>query len=168
LERPIAESENGQLARFEIVDFPTAVLPEGHFFAIRHATPELLWTPELTNHPNGVESLEELTIAVEDPPDLARRLERVLAWSPTRQNGLVLPLAAGRIRIVGADWVAARARTETPRLPYIAGISLGTTDLSQTAEFLARNGIDSQREHGTVTVQPPQACGALLEFRQQA
>jgi hypothetical protein len=167
LERPIEEPDKAQLARFEIVDFPATILPEGHFFAIRHATPDLLWKPALMVHPNLVESLEELTIAVSDPPDLARRLERVLACSPTRENGLVLPLATGRLRIVGVDWLAARAFSETPPLPYLAGIGLGTKDLAQTVELLARNRIDYQRESATATVGPQQACGAFLEFRQQ-
>jgi hypothetical protein len=168
LERPIEECGKTQLARFEIVDFPATILPEGHFFAIRHATPDLLWKPALMNHPNGVESLEELTIAVDDPPDLAHRLERVLAYSPRRENGLILSLAAGRLRIVGADWLAACGWTETAPLPCLAGICLGTKDLGRTVELLSHNSIDYQRLPGTVAVGPRQACGAFVEFRQQA
>ena len=45
LERPIEEPDGAQLARFEIVDFPRDLIPEGHFFAIRHLTRDLLWKP---------------------------------------------------------------------------------------------------------------------------
>ena len=70
LERPIEDAE--QLAKFEIVDFVAPALPEAYFFAIRHGTPDLLWKPELLTHPNGVVSLEALTIAVADPARIRR------------------------------------------------------------------------------------------------
>ncbi|HZT18461.1 MAG TPA: VOC family protein [Dongiaceae bacterium] len=165
LERPVEEEGKVRLARFEIVDFPEDSLPEGHFFAIRHATPELLWKESLLDQPNGAVSLETLTVAVADSADFARRLGRILAVSPQKGDGLLLKLRAGRVRVVDGGWVAANLPGKTPDLPYIAGIGLGVADIGRTADVLAQNGVRYQREPGSLTVAPADACGAFIAFQ---
>src|SRR5262249_2373175 len=133
LERPI---EAAGTARFEIVDFSQAELGEGHFFAIRHATPQLLWKPALLDHPNGVLSLDSLTIAVADPAECAPRLSRFIGSVPaSRSDGLELSLKAGLIRIVDPGWIKTHLRGATPEPPYIAGIGLGAADIGKAAEL---------------------------------
>jgi catechol 2,3-dioxygenase-like lactoylglutathione lyase family enzyme len=165
LERPIEEGGNTRLARFEILDFPEKSLTEGHFFAIQHATPELLWKKELLTHANGAVSLAMLTIAVTDPADFARRLGRVLSVEPVAGDERVLTLRAGRVRIVGPGWIAANLPGKMPDMPYIAGIGLGVTDLNQTADVLTRNGVAFRRKPGVLTVFPADGCGSFIEFR---
>ena len=168
LERPIEEQGRAHLARFEIVDFPEKLLPEGHFFAIHHATPDLLWRPGLTTHPNGVTGLEMLTVAVADHADFARRLGRCLGIEPVAGDGLIFQLAAGNIRVVDGAWIARHLPGKTPALPYIAGIGLAVADMGKTADLLKRNGVDHERKSDAVIVSPAQACGALIEFRTSA
>jgi len=162
LERPIET----QLAKFEIVDFVTPALPEAHFFAIRHATPDLLWKPALLSHPNGVVSLDALTIAVADTAEFAGRLGGFLSVTPVAEDGLLLKLAPGSVRIVDGAWLAVHLPGKTPALPYIAGIGLGVADLVKTADLLTKNAIAFRRENGALLVAPADACGAFLEFRQ--
>jgi len=162
LERPIDD----KLAKFEIVDFVAPALPEAHFFAIRHGTPDLLWKPELLTHPNGVVSLDTLTIAVADPAEFAGRLGRFLSATPVAEDGLLLKLAPGHVRIVDSAWLASHLPANTPALPYIAGIGLGVADLAKTADYLTKNKIAFRREGDALLVAPTDACGAFLEFRQ--
>ncbi|HEX4569457.1 MAG TPA: VOC family protein [Dongiaceae bacterium] len=168
LERPIEERGKTQLARFEIVDFPERLLPEGHFFAIHHGTPDLLWKPGLTTHPNGVTGLEMLTVAVVDPADFARRLGRCLGIEPEAGDGLLFRLAAGKVGVVDGGWIARHLPGKTPALPYIAGIGLATADMGKAADLLKRNGIDHERKSDALIVSPAQACGAFIEFRPSA
>jgi hypothetical protein len=165
LERPIEEQGKTHLARFEIVDFPEKLLREGHFFAIRHGTPDLLWKPGLTSHPNGVTGLEMLTIAVADPAEFTRRLGRCLGTEPQAGDGLIFPLAAGKIRVVDGSWIAHHPPGKTPALPYIAEIGLAVADMGKTADLLKRNGVDHARKADALIVSPAQACGAFIEFR---
>lgn len=166
LERPIEEQGKERLARFEIVDFPPELLPEGHFFAIRHETPELLWKAGLLAHPNGVTGLEGLTVAVADPADFAGRLGRCIGAAPAREEeGLVLRLSAGIVRVVDGTWLARHLPGETPALPYVAGIGLAVDDLDRTADLLKRNGVDHERTPDALIVPPAQACGAFIAFR---
>ena len=168
LERPIEEQGETHLARFEIVDFPEKLLPEGHFFAIHHGTPDLLWKPELTSHPNGVSGLEMLTIAVADPADFARRLGRCLGAAPEAGDGLLFRLAAGNIRVVDGGWIARHLPGKTPALPYLAGIGLAIADMGKTADLLKRNAVDHERKSDALIVSPAQACGTFIEFRPSA
>ena len=141
-------------------------LPEAHFFAIRHGTPDLLWKPDLLTHPNGVVSLDALTIAVADPAEFAGRLGRFLSVTPVAEDGLLLKLSPGHVRIVDGAWLAAHLPGKTPALPYIAGLGLGVADLAKTADLLTKNAIPFRRENGALLVAPTDACGAFLEFRQ--
>ena len=168
LERPIEERGRAHLAQFEIVDFPEKLLPEGHFFAIHHGTPDLLWKPGLTSHPNGVIGLETLTIAVVDPADFARRLGRCLGTQPVAGDGFFFRLAAGNIRVVDGRWIAHHLPGKSLALPYIAGIGLAIADMGKTADLLKRNGVDHARKPDAVIVAPAQACGAFIEFRASA
>ena len=168
LERPIEERGKTQLARFELVDFPEKLLPEGHFFAIHHGTPDLLWKPGLTTHPNSVTGLEMVTVAVVDPADFARRLGRCLGTEPEPGDGLLFRLAAGKVRVVDGGWIARHLQGKTPALPYIAGIGLATADMGKAADLLKRNGIDHERKSDALIVPPAQACGAFIEFRASA
>jgi catechol 2,3-dioxygenase-like lactoylglutathione lyase family enzyme len=168
LERPIEEQGTERLAQFEIVDFPADLLPEGHFFAIRHGTPDILWKPERLSHPNGVAGLEALTIAVADPADFARRLGRCLGIEPAAEDGFLLKLRAGIVRVVDGIWLARHLPGKTPALPYVAGIGLGTGDIGKTADLLKRNGVDHQRRPDALLVFPAEACGAFIEFRAAA
>jgi len=168
LERPVGAGGESAVARFEIVNIPEQLLPEGHFFAIRHATPELLWKPALMSHPNGALDLKALTVAVADPDDFARRLGRALSTAPVAGDGLTLTLSAGQVRVVDGDWVTAHVLTPAPTLPLIVGLTLTVADLSRTSSLLERNGIAARRSGGSLMVDPGQACGAFIEFRTEA
>ncbi|MBV9220630.1 MAG: VOC family protein [Methylobacteriaceae bacterium] len=166
LERPIEEDGRAELARFELVEFPSEILSEGHFFAIRHATPDLLWKPGLTRHENGAASLAAVTVAVVDPADFAGRLGRLLAIEPDDRASLAL--ARGRVDAVDGGWLADRAFDAKVAVPFIAGISVDVTDLDATARALAAGSVPFERVRASIRVAPEHACGASIEFCQAA
>ena len=161
MERPIEDDGKEKLARFEIVDFPADTLSGSRLFAIRHATPDLLWKPELMIHPNGAERLEAVVIAAEDPAKMAVRLGRLLSIAPLKDT---LSLAAGRLRIVDGAWIAAHVPGQSPALPFIAGLTLGVRDLDATADWLTTSGVGFERFPGGLRVAPSEGCGAFIEF----
>jgi catechol 2,3-dioxygenase-like lactoylglutathione lyase family enzyme len=168
LERPVETQGETAVARFEIVDIPDRIVPEGHFFAIHHTTPELLWRPALMSHPNGAVKLTSLTVAVADPSDFARRLGHALSATAIGDDGFRLTLSAGQVRIVDSSWVATHVSTSTPALPYIAGVTLQVADLARTSSLLEKNGIPNRCSNGSLVVGPGQACGAFIEFQAKA
>jgi catechol 2,3-dioxygenase-like lactoylglutathione lyase family enzyme len=162
LERPIDGPERRGLARFDIVDPPAGLLPEGHFFAIHHATPELLWQPVLLDQPNRISRLVGLTIAVADVADFTARLGRFLG-RPAGADG-DFALNPGKVAVIDGTWLAGRIPGAPPALPRIAGITLASDDLPATAALLSRNGVPFGRHGGALWIAPPEACGAFLEI----
>jgi catechol 2,3-dioxygenase-like lactoylglutathione lyase family enzyme len=164
LERPIEEQEESRLARFRIVEFPEENLPEAHFFAIQHLTADLLWKPALLSHPNGAQSLDSLTVATVDPAGFARRLGRVLRQTAGGE-AVVFKLANSELHVVDLDWIGAYAPNPGPALSYVAGLSLGVSDVEETAQYLAGNLVPFTRTAEGLMVPPSDACGAFIEFR---
>lgn len=162
LERPIDGPQRRGLARFDIVDPPAGLLPEGHIFAIRQVTPELLWQPVLLDQPNRVSRLVGLTIASADPADLRARLGRFLGQPAGADGGFAL--APGRVAVIDGTRLAERIPGPPPVLPRIAGITLASDDLPATAALLTANGVPFGRHGGALWVAPPEACGAFLEI----
>jgi catechol 2,3-dioxygenase-like lactoylglutathione lyase family enzyme len=174
--RPLQRPIDGDLAQFQIIDF--SPLPEGVFFAIHHGTPELLWKPEFLAHPNGATALHGITVAVPDPADFAARLGHLLGITPPE---FLMELARGTVRVVDSAWLEQfppdrnspsprpspgerESRKPTPALPIIAGITLRSSDLEQTAAILRDNEIDFQQPPGALFVPPEEACGGFIEF----
>jgi hypothetical protein len=165
LERPIEEDGHAALARFRIFDLPQEKLPEAHFFAIEHLTPELLWKPSLLAHANGALGLESLTIAVEDPADFAARLGPILSVAPVQPDSRAITLGRGRVHIVDGDWIRANLPGKSPGLPYLAGLTVSVADIGRTADVLAKNGVGRRSTPGGLMVAPADACGAFIEFQ---
>jgi catechol 2,3-dioxygenase-like lactoylglutathione lyase family enzyme len=157
IERPIEK----ELARFEIVDLPPDTLRGSHLFAIRHATPDLLWKSDLMIHPNTAERLEAVVLAVEDPAGMADRLGRLLSIAPSQGT---LSLAAGRLRFVDDAWIASHVPGGSPALPFIAGLTIGVRDVGATSEWLTRSGVSFEQYLGGLRVAPSEGCGAFIEF----
>ncbi len=159
--RPLQRPIDGDLARFQIIDFPPEQVPGGVFFAIHHDTPELLWKPGFLDHPNGATGLEGITVAVADPVEFASRLARFLGVAT---QGAAIDLARGKVRVVDAAWLAAHGSATTPTLPFIAGITVRIRDPERTAALLRDNGIGFQQRPDAVWIPPEEACGGFIEF----
>jgi catechol 2,3-dioxygenase-like lactoylglutathione lyase family enzyme len=164
LERPLVKDGIEALARFEIVDFPDDIVPEIYSFAIHHTTPDLLWQPKLLAHANGVVSLEEIAIVVEEAADFAARLSRLVGIKAEGTDELTLPLAAGAVRIVGRQWLDRNVSGAPFNLPWVAVMTLGVSDIEATAALLQRNGVTFEKGDARLVVSASEACGVEIAF----
>ncbi len=76
LVRDVPYGDGAREACLRIYQIDDASLPEGDLFLIEHRSREVLWQPELLDHPNGVTGLRSVTICV---GDLDRSRARVAA-----------------------------------------------------------------------------------------
>ena len=60
--------------RFRNIFSEDARWPEGRIIVIEHQTPEILWRPELLEHPNGASALRQCLFVSDRPDELAARL----------------------------------------------------------------------------------------------
>lgn len=159
LERPVDAPGGTATARFARLPMPDA--PEGRIQLIRHLTPELLWQPDLLDHPNRAVALEEVALVVADAAASAERFARLVGAAVTpAADGVVLTLPHGRVRFTAGEPYPG---VSAPSLPFIAGVTIRTDDGGQAIRRIA--GAAGRETADRFLVPPAQAGGAALLFR---
>ena len=167
LERPVDDADpSGPRARFARLPLPDA--PEGRIQLIQHLTREAIWQERFLTHPNNVVALEDVVVAVQEPSDAAARFSRLAGQPvvPDPVGGFALKLPRGRVRLVTEDGLERIfPGVAVPVLPYVAGISLRTSDATASIARIADTvGIATQVVPGGLLIAPPDAGGAALRF----
>ena len=115
------------------------VMPEGRIQFVYPHTPELSWPPGSTDHPNHADSLTGVILYVEEPDEAKDRFGAYLGRD-TDPDGLTTD--RGRVQIVGAEDVGDFLPDFLPpSLPYIAAVTVMTTDLGETRRTMRKNGM---------------------------
>jgi hypothetical protein len=156
-------------ARFRWCMLDAAQSPEALVCVVEHETPELVFQPEVTAHPNGAIALEGATLVVAAPEALAARHE---ALTGARARG-----TAGRLRLdLGTEWLeivtpAEFARTHPgpdarpPALPWFALLRVRVRDLGVARAWFSAHGVATRETPDGVCWVPPAATGgAVVEF----
>ncbi len=155
-------------ARFRIYRIDEAALPEGDLFLIEHRSREVLWQPELLDHPNGVTGLEGVTICVGDLEQSLPRFAALCGEDGVRQGGEArFDLAAGSISLLDEAALAARyPGVAPPCLPWVAAVSFAVADRAALSGLLADNGVPVKLgQDGARWIAPDHAEGAIIEFK---
>ncbi len=96
MRRPVKVPGGGDdFARFTIARIAHGTMPEGRAQFLTHHTEELVWLPDMLDHPNGATALAALWIAAADPAEPAARYAR-FANDAARQDGGVTTIALDR------------------------------------------------------------------------
>lgn len=157
-------------ARFSVTRAAPERMPEGRIQFCEHHTPEAIWQPRWLKHPNGVQSLLAVAVAVADIDEATQR------WC--KLTGRTFR-ATGDLRVIVTDrgqailgTAAAIERTfgmKPPTLPWIAGPVLGVRHLFQTETFVRKAGASVLRDTaGRIVIAAPAAIGGIFAFQQDA
>jgi catechol 2,3-dioxygenase-like lactoylglutathione lyase family enzyme len=122
---------------------------EARFLYIEHLTRDVIWQPQLLDHPNGATAIEEVYFASDDPKSTAHKLAALLP-SPARGRFYVM---------TGAEWKF----RPMPPLPSAVGFGIRVASLVQTRACLAASGVKTSEDRG-IWVDPADACGATIRF----
>ena len=165
--RQVPYGDGTREGRFHITEVDATWFPEADFFFCQHHTPDVLWQPDLLDHPNGVTGLAGVTVIASDPVVTARRVAAVsgVADSET-ESGHRFDLARGTIDVVSADGFGAQfAGVNPPVLPWVAAVTFTVSDPRAIEDLAASQGIKTVVSGGGVWIGPDDADGALLVFR---
>ena len=140
-------------------------MPEGRIQFVYPHTPELSWPPGSTEHPNHADSLTGVIVCVEEPDEAKDRFGAYLGRG-TDPDGVTTD--RGRVHIVGPEDVGDLLPDfRPPSLPWIAAVTVMTTDLVHTQLILRNNGVAPlARRDGIVWVAPTDALGCYLGFHE--
>lgn len=172
LERPVDINGYSGTARFRLLVLETPEHPLVQLFFTEHLTPEVTRFPEYLVHPNDTRGIQSVTLVADNPESLRVVFETCIGVEPYMEPDGALVFAAGpsTVEIIESGSLGARFpgyELEKQR-PYVLGQCLSVGNIALTKSCISRGGITfRQQNDGVVTVAPADACGVLLQFRQQ-
>lgn len=167
--RPVALPDGSTRdARFRTIRIAPDAIPAGRVFLCEHLTPELVWQPGASRHPNGVTGVAEYGYVAAAPDTFVAPLRQAfpeLEWRAA-QDRVSAALAGGaQVAVYTPAGFAARYGDAPVHGDRAAGLTLRTRDLAVVRALLARNGITPARdEAGRVLLAPRDAEGVALAF----
>ena len=168
--RDVPHGDGAREAGFRIVQLDNDIWPDGDLFFIQHLSREVLWQPDLLDHPNGVTALAGVTICVADLAASRARFATLLddagdGGGAAAGGEARFDLRAGWLALIDEAALAARYRGVTPPvLPWVAAVSFEVADRRGLADLLAANGVGAHHGDGALWVAPDDAEGAVVEF----
>lgn len=171
-ERPVDLPGGGTApAAFSTLPFADEHVPFAHVFMCQHKTRDTVWIPELMRHPNRASGILRIYAQSPEPETDAARLARLFA------EGGVSPAPGGaevetgpnsaKIVLLTADAIAARfpgMDLGVRPARALAGLSLRSDDMEETARALAANDVPTTKTQTGVAVAPALCAGAIVEF----
>lgn len=141
--------------------------PDALVCFVRNETPELLYQPEVTRHPNGAQALEEVVLVASDLPETVWRYERMLGFEAVLDGQTArFALAQGQLAVMSPVAFGQRfAGLPAPAPDRIALVAVRTAEAAAARRELAAHAIAFTERGGELLVPPPAACGAALALR---
>lgn len=167
-------------ARFRWFMLAPEAAPEGLLCFARNLTPELVFQPEVSVHPNGAQALLEVLIQAPAPDALEPRFRALLGVAPQpapESGGGAAAAAAASLRFplagdAGLTLLSPAAMRERFGAAAVAGVPPGrfaglrlrVARLDATAAWLRGGGVGFERRGAELVVPAAQACGAVFAF----
>lgn len=137
-----------------------------HLIVIEHRTPDVLWQPHLTRHPNGAAALVEAVLSVADPATTAERLAALAGAVPeiVGPDRFAVPLERGRISVMTPDAARATFGAPPPSEPSIVAITVAVADLERARGEAEAGGLPIRRHGAGLLIPAAAACGVAIRL----
>lgn len=162
LERFIEKSD-GTIAKaqFRNVVFD-ADFPESRTLMIQHLTPDLIWTPDKLDHPNGTLALVGAHYLVNDMDEAVERYSRLLGAHAEKKAGYMSISFGGQ---TCSFFEYDNVTHEGLICPSLLGAQLKVKNLQETEKFLQSSGMDYfVGASGEIVVAWDRACNFSIAF----
>lgn len=169
LQREIDTPDGEQTAKFERVQFAPEHSPEGYIQAARHLTPQYIYQPRYTAHPNGCTQLSNTFVVTDALDDFVRKYELYTGLPANRQDDAChfsFALGTGLTIIAAKHAPAYLPGTLFPPLPAIAGVAFRCPDLAAQRKRMTDNGFAFSEAQGRLVVPAEQASGVAVLFEE--
>ena len=167
LRRPIQTPEGEKTVSATVVRVKPGVMAESRVQMLTHETPELIWLPEYSVHPNQAEALSDLFLITDAPEDKAEQYERLTGGSILLEDDLyVVSLPRGRMTFASPDTARKLLpRLHIPSIPYIAALSIRSADIQATKRLMQTRHIQPvSTKDELICIGPAEGLGAYLVF----
>lgn len=171
LKRTLELPGGDALPEFRLLHLPASASPGLRSFVCRHLSPEIVWQPAWTEHPNGARGVAGVTVVMEEPGAVALPYGELFGFEAVRNTDNLVEVTCGDCVLRFTDHAGLTARHPQaaalgpPRPAGPAAMEIAVADLTATAAYLRRHG--APFEHGgdgRLHVPPEAACGVVLDF----
>lgn len=169
-QRNVQTDKGEQTMRARTISFPPELTAEGLIQIAQHDTPELVFQPQHMIHSNGAVGLSELILCCEDPRAYVHKYEQLTDHKSIEieDNYFILDLGHSKIIVIAIEYLAAIVPNYTPpTIPFMAAVTVETSDLQLTENVLLKNDIPFTEINGHIVVSPDDAGGCAVIFKQQ-
>lgn len=172
LSRPV-DLPDGTVAEasFRTLHLDPATTPEGRVYFCEHQTPDLVWTPQWQDQPNGVTGINAVVIVAADPARAIATVQGLYLTHPAHPipGGLRISLQGGAVEYVTPDEAKSRYGAALPALTGApaqqVALVLKVKAIARTAEVLAHSNSPFTRlGNGDLLVPASAAFGVTLVF----
>ncbi len=167
LRRQISAADGERQMAYTILRTEPGVMAEGRVQLLTTHTPDLFWTPGVSEHANQADALTDLILCVNDPAEAATRFSKFTARSLTCTGGLrAVLLDRGRLLFADAKSLATMLSDfSAPHMPFIAGQGIRSNNVMMTKRVLVDAGVvPAYADETLICVSPADALGGYLLF----
>jgi catechol 2,3-dioxygenase-like lactoylglutathione lyase family enzyme len=167
LQREIEDPEGNRLAKFERVQFAPQDSPEGYIQAARHLTPQYIYQPRYTKHPNRCEQLSEAIVVADDLHHFVEKYCRHVDAQPEwtgRSARFRFPLGSTLTLVDARHAAAMLPGSLLPPLPGIAAVAFRAPDLRALRDRLVARRFTLSETDGRLIVPAEEASGVAVIF----
>ncbi len=162
------DPDGNRLAKFERVQFAPEDSPEGYIQAARHLTPQYIYQPRYTTHPNRCEQLSEAIVVADDLHHFVEKYCRYVDAQPEWKGQAArfrFPLGS-TLTLVDARHAAAMLPGSLfPPLPGIAAVAFRTPNLRALRDRLVARRFTLSETDGRLIVPAEEASGVAVIFQ---
>lgn len=160
--RAVPYGDGAREGGFRITQLDDEAFPDGDMFFIQHLSRDVLWQPDLLDHPNGVTALAGVTICV---ADVAASRDRIAALLDGGGEAARFDLSAGSVELIDQATLAARyPGVVPPAMPWVAAALFTVADIAASGSLLENNGVTvNQGADGSLWLE---AEDAVVVFRE--
>ncbi len=169
LQREIDTPDGVRTAKFARIQFAPEHSPEGYIQAAQHLTPQYIYQPRYTSHPNGCTSLRTTFVVTNEVLGFAEKYRRYTGIAPVALDYAMrfdFPLGTSLMIVEAEHAPHYLPGSLFPPLPGIAAVSFRCADLQAQRERLHEHGFDVAAAHGRLIVPAEQASGLAIAFEE--
>jgi catechol 2,3-dioxygenase-like lactoylglutathione lyase family enzyme len=168
-DRAVEVAGKTELARFRTVRIPKDNMPVVGFFVCEHQTPEFVYRPEWSAHPNGARGVLGVTVIAEQPTKWVSELEKYFGPGSVKREGegLVVDTGTQPIRYMTPKDYAVRYPGIRPVRTgdHPALLTVRVENLAACERLLEDNGVSfTKPDSGRLVIPPSGAAHLTLEF----
>jgi catechol 2,3-dioxygenase-like lactoylglutathione lyase family enzyme len=169
LQRDVDTPAGARTAKFERIQFAPDDSPEGYIQAARHVTPDYIYQPRYTAHPNGCVQLSAAIVAVDDLPYFVAKYQRYLGAAAEFAGTAArfqFPLGSALTLVDVRRAPDLLPGTLLPPAPGIAAVAFRCIDRNALRSRLVERNVAHHETANRLIVPAEEASGVAVIFEE--